>query len=428
MDNNSNSFKTVKTEKNSYSIPKGKVGFIRGFFVPFIAGALGSLILVGTCLSIPSIRDSVLDKFASETSTKESDESGGNTSNSLNLEQILSTSSGKSISIEDYSKTSVAVANKVLPSVVGIKVTYSVNSPYYSYYGMSGSTATATGSGVIITDDGYILTNNHVVSSSSKSSYYQVSKATKITITLYNDSTEYDATIVGSDEQTDLAVLKIEKTGLTAAELGDSNNVQVGEFAMAIGNPLSMESTVTTGIISAKDRSITSDNVTYKVIQTDAAINSGNSGGALINAEGKVIGINTLKLSGSGIEGIGFAIPINDTISVYQQLITNGKVARPYIGMIGRDIDETTAKQNNLSKEGVYVVSVEEFSAAEKAGIQAGDLIISFDGEEVKTMDKLNELKNKHNIGDEVKIKLIRNGEEKEITLTLGENKSTNEQ
>lgn len=425
MDNN-NSFKTVKTEKNSYSIPKGKVGFIRGFFVPFIAGTLGSLILVGTCLSIPSIRESILDKFASETSQSESDKDTKNENTSLNLEQIFSNSSGKSISIEDYSKTSVAVANKVLPSVVGIKVTYAVNSPYYSYYGMSGSTATATGSGVIISNDGYILTNNHVVSS-SKSAYYQVSKATKITVTLYNDSNEYEATIVGSDEQTDLAVLKIEKSDLTAAELGDSNAVQVGEFAMAIGNPLSMESTVTTGIISAKDRKITSDNVTYKVIQTDAAINSGNSGGALINAEGKVIGINTLKLSGSGVEGIGFAIPINDTISVYQQLITNGKVARPYIGMSGRDIDENTAKQNNLPKEGVYVVSVEEFSAAEKAGLQAGDLIISFDGEEIKTMDKLNELKNKHSIGDEIKVKLIRNGEEKELTVKLGESKSSNE-
>lgn len=426
MDNNS--FKSVKTENNSYSIPKAKVGFMRGFFVPFIAGVLGSFIIIGTCLSIPTIRDTILDKFVTENSTKESNESTSNTNNALNLQEILSTSSGKSVSIEDYSKTSVAVANKVLPSVVGIKVTYSVNSPYYSYYGMSGSTATATGSGVIITDDGYILTNNHVVSSSSSSSYYQVSQATKITVTLYNDSTEYEATIVGSDEQTDLAVLKIEKSGLTAAELGNSDTVQVGEFAMAIGNPLSMESTVTTGIISAKDRTITSENVTYTVIQTDAAINSGNSGGALINAEGKVIGINTLKLSGSGIEGIGFAIPINDTISVYQQLITNGKVARPYIGISGRDIDENTAKQNKLPRDGIYVVSVEEFSSAEKAGIQAGDLIISFDGEEVKTMNKLNELKNKHNIGDEVKIKVLRNNDEKELTLKLGENKSSTEQ
>ena len=419
-----NSFKAVKNKNNTYAIPKAKVGFARGFFVPFVAGALGSLILMGTCLSIPSARDFILDKFLKDTTSAETKESN-NTSKTIDLQQILSSSSQKSISIEEYSKTSIAVANKVLPSVVGINVTYSVNSPYYSFYGMSGTTTTATGSGVIITDDGYILTNNHVVASSTSSSYYQVSQATKITVTLYNDETEYEAKIIGTDEQTDLAVLKIDKTGLTAAELGDSSNIQFGEFAMAIGNPLSMQSTVTTGIISAKDRTITSDNVTYKVIQTDAAINSGNSGGALINSEGKVIGINTLKLSGSGVEGIGFAIPINDTISVYQQLITNGKVARPYIGLSGRTIDEITAKQNNL-KIGVYVVSVEAFSAAEKAGIQAGDIIISFDGQQIKTMDELNELKNKHNIGDEIKVKVIRNNEEKELTLTLGENKSNN--
>ena len=309
-----------------------------------------------------------------------------------------------------------------MPSVVGVKVTYSVSSPYYSYYGLNGQTATATGSGVIITEDGYILTNNHVVSSTSSSSYFQVSQATDITVTLYNDETEYKATIVGTDEQTDLAVLKIDKTGLTAAELGDSSQVKVGEFAMAIGNPLNMPSTVTTGIISATSRKITSDNVTYTVIQTDAAINSGNSGGALINAEGKVIGINTLKLAGSGIEGIGFAIPINDTKNVYEELITNGKVSRPSIGITGRDLNETTAKANNLP-EGVYVLSVAEFSAAEKAGIKTGDVIIAIDGKEVKTMSELNTQKNTHKVGDEVTIKLIREGKEQEIKVTLGESK-----
>lgn len=419
MENNNNSFKAVKNKDNTYSIPKAKVGFTRGFFIPFVAGVLGSLIIVGTCFSIPSIRESITNKLL-ENTTQESKKEKNAEENKVT--QIFTTSSDTAISIQDYSETSIAVANKVLPSVVGITVTYSVNSPYYSRYGMSASTATATGSGVIITDDGYILTNNHVVASSTSSSYYQVSEATKITVTLYNDETEYEAKIIGTDEQTDLAVLKIEKTGLTAAELGDSDNVQVGEFAMAIGNPLSMQSTVTTGIISAKNRTITSDNVTYKVIQTDAAINSGNSGGALINSDGKVIGINTLKLSGSGVEGIGFAIPINDTISVYEQLIQNGKVSRPYLGISARDIDETTAKQNNLSV-GIYIVSVEEFSAAEKGGLQAGDVITSFDGKDVKTLDELNEIKNAHQIGDEVKIKVIRNKEEKELTITLGESK-----
>lgn len=421
MDNN-NSFKQVKDEKKSYAIPKAKVGFFRGFLLPFVAGVLGSVIIVGATLSIPTVQEYIAYKFLTNAEIKE------NTSNNndSSVFDSFALSSDTQISLKNYSETSIAVANKVLPSVVGIKVTYSVNSPYYSLYGMSGGTSTATGSGVIITEDGYILTNNHVVSSSSSFSYYQVSEATSITVTLYNDDTEYEATIVGTDKQTDLAVLKIDKTGLTAAELGNSDNVKVGEFAMAIGNPLEMESTVTTGIISATNRSITSDNTTYTVIQTDAAINSGNSGGALINAEGKVIGINTLKLEGSGIEGIGFAIPINDTISVYQQLISNGKVARPYIGITGRTVDESTAKQYNLTSLGVYVGYVEEFSSAEKAGIQAGDIIIEFDGKQITSMEELNNYKNEHEIGDEVKIKLIRGKDEKEVTLTLAESTNAN--
>ena len=417
MSDEKSSFKTVKDKDSSYSIPKGRIGFTRGFFIPFVAGILGSFIIVGTCLSVPAIREAIVDNFFSDTVSEEKEEN-------KTEENVIDTesSSNTSISLSGYSDTSIAVANKVLPSVVGIKVTYSVSSPYYSYYGMNGQTATATGSGVIITDDGYILTNNHVVSSASSSSYYQVSQATDISVTLYGDETEYKATIVGTDEQTDLAVLKIDKTGLTAAELGDSSKVKVGEFAMAIGNPLNMPSTVTTGIISATSRKITSDNVTYTVIQTDAAINSGNSGGALINAEGKVIGINTLKLAGSGIEGIGFAIPINDTKNVYEELISNGKVSRPSIGITGRDLNETTAKANNLP-EGVYVLSVAEFSAAEKAGIKTGDVIVAIDGKEVKTMSELNTQKNTHKVGDEVTIKLIRDGKEQEIKVTLGETK-----
>ena len=417
MSDEKNSFKTVKGKDSSYSIPKGRIGFTRGFFVPFVAGVLGSFIIVGTCLSVPTIREAIVDNFFSETKSEEKEEN--KTENSI---VDITSSSNTAVSLSGYSDTSIAVANKVLPSVVGIKVTYSVSSPYYSYYGLSGQTATATGSGVIISEDGYILTNNHVVASTGSTSYYQVSHATDISVTLYNDETEYKATIVGTDEQTDLAVLKIDKTGLTAAELGDSSKIRVGEFAMAIGNPLNMPSTVTTGIISAKERTITSDNVTYTVIQTDAAINSGNSGGALINAEGKVIGINTLKLSGSGIEGIGFAIPINDTVNVYQELITNGKVSRPSIGITGRDLDETTAKANNLP-QGIYVLSVAEFSAAEKAGIKNGDIIVGIDDKEVKTMSELNTQKNTHKVGDEVKIKLIREGKDQEVNVTLGESK-----
>ena len=224
-----------------------------------------------------------------------------------------------------------------------------------------------------------------------------------------------------TDEQTDLAVIKIEKDGLTAAELGDSDSVQVGEFSMAVGNPLGMQSSITAGVISAVNRDVTdSDGKTYKLIQTDAAINSGNSGGALVNSKGQVIGINTLKVAQEGVEGMGFAIPINSAKPIYEDLIQYNKVRRPYIGITGRDLDQVTAQRNNLV-EGIYVVSVEEFSAAEKAGIKAGDVIVKADGTDVKTMDELNAVKNNHNIGDQMTIVVNRNGEEKELTLTLQE-------
>ena len=373
------------------------------FLIPFISGIAGSALVLGICFGVPSIKDKIINQNVSNTSNE--------------TVKSSTPSSTSQISLVNYSETGIGVAQKVLPSVVGIKVEYSVSSIFYKG---SSNTATAEGSGVIISEDGYILTNNHIINSSSSSSYYEVGKANKITVYLYNDETEYEGTIIGTDEQTDLAVIKIDKTGLTAAELGDSDSVQVGEFAMAIGNPLGMQSSVSSGTISAVNRSVTSDNVTYKLIQTDAAINSGNSGGALVNSQGQVIGINTLKMSGSGIEGMGFAIPINSTKDIYSQLIQYNKVKRPYIGISGRDLDAETAKANNLV-EGVYVLSVEEFSAAEKAGIKNGDVITQIDGKDIKTMDELNEIKNSHSIGDEITLKINRSGKEKEIKLTLQE-------
>ena len=373
------------------------------FLIPFISGIAGSALVLGICFGVPSIKDKIINQNVSNTSNE--------------TVKSSTPSSTSQISLVNYSETGIGVAQKVLPSVVGIKVEYSVSSIFYKG---SSNTATAEGSGVIISEDGYILTNNHIINSSSSSSYYEVGKANKITVYLYNDETEYEGTIVGTDEQTDLAVIKIDKTGLTAAELGDSDSVQVGEFAMAIGNPLGMQSSVSSGTISAVNRSVTSDNVTYKLIQTDAAINSGNSGGALVNSQGQVIGINTLKMSGSGIEGMGFAIPINSTKDIYSQLIQYNKVKRPYIGISGRDLDAETAKANNLV-EGVYVLSVEEFSAAEKAGIKNGDVITQIDGKDIKIMDELNEIKNSHSIGDEITLKINRSGKEKEIKLTLQE-------
>ena len=394
-----------KNEKSQ----KNKTGFGKTVILPFVSGVVGCSVVLGTCFGVPSIRSKLINNYSSNISTS-------NSSSTQSNGYVTQTS------LSNYSDTAVYAANKILPSIVGIKIEYTVNTQ--SFFGRSSSsTATASGSGIIISDDGYILTNNHVVSSSTSesNSYYQITDAGKVTVTLFGDETEYEAKIVGQDEQTDLAVIKIEKTGLTKADFADSDSVKVGEFAMAVGNPVNMDSTVTTGIVSAVNRKITdSDGKTYTCIQTDAAINSGNSGGALVNSEGKVIGINTLKLSGTGIEGIGFAIPINSTTDITSQLIQYSKVKRPFIGISGIDLNAETAKTYNLV-EGVYVKSVEDFSAAEKAGLKAGDVIIEVEGKSIKTMNELNEVKNSHKIGDELKLKINRNGTEKEITLTLGE-------
>lgn len=400
---NPNSYKGYETNNKSNS----GTGFLKSVFIPFVSGVVGCAVVVGTCFGVPSIRANILGTDNSTSNSSSSSEANGYVSQT---------------SLSNYSDTAVYAANKILPSIVGITVEYNVNS-LISMFGNRGqsSTATASGSGIIISEDGYILTNNHIVSSSSDSDFYEVSSATKVTVKLFNDETEYEAEIVGTDEQTDLAVIKIDKTDLPKAEFADSDNIKVGEFAMAVGNPLGMQSSITCGVISAVNREITdSDGITYNLIQTDAAINAGNSGGALVNSEGQVIGVNTLKLQGDGIEGMGFAIPINSTEDVTSQLIEYSKVRRPYIGITGMDLDEETAKANDLVV-GIYVKAIDDFSAAEKAGIKPGDVIIEADGQKITTMDELNEIKNKHQIGDEMTVKVNRNGQERDITITLDE-------
>lgn len=399
MDKENNFIEGEKVKKTKHDFHFGKQ-----VVIPFVSGIVGAGIVVGTCFFVPSVRNNIF-KESSSTIASNSDK---NTNSSVNTSYV---------SLTNFSETGISVAQKVLPSVVGIEVEYSVSSVFYRNLE---STATAQGSGVIIREDGYILTNNHIVNSSSSSSYYEIGKANKVSVYLYNDETAYEATIVGTDEETDLAVLKIDKTDLTAAELGDSDSVQVGEFAMAIGNPLGMQSSVSSGMVSAVNRKVTTDGRTYTLIQTDSAINSGNSGGALVNSKGQVIGINTLKMSGSGIEGMGFAIPINSTKTIYEQLIEYNKVKRPYIGITGRDLDEKTANANNLVT-GVYILSIEEFSSAEKAGLKIGDVITEIDGKTISTMTELNEVKNTHEIGDEITLTIYRNGSKKQINITLQE-------
>lgn len=396
---NSNNFKKIKS-------PKSISGFGKTVVVPFISGIVGATLVIGTCFGVPSIKTRLIRNQTTETSSKLITSESVNASNLVNL--------------SDYSNTSIAVAEKVLPSVVGITVTYQIN----SLFGGS-STGEAAGSGIIVSEDGYIVTNNHVISSESTSSYYAITEATGIKVNLYNDSETYEATVVGTDAYTDLAVLKIKKTGLTAAVIGNSDNVKVGEFVMAVGNPLGMDYSVTSGIVSALNREIESDDgTTFTAIQTDAAINSGNSGGALVNSNGELIGINTMKYAGTGIEGIGFAIPISSATGIIDQLIEYQTVKRPYMGISASAVDSNTARRYNLP-EGIYVETVEEGSSAEKAGLQVSDIITKIEGQEVKSVSELNKIKYTYNIGDTVKLTVYRSGQEIEVPVVLSEQPET---
>ena len=318
--------------------------------------------------------------------------------------------------VENVENPVVAVAEISGPSVVGVSVTF-----YEQSFWGELEEGEAEGSGVIYSEDGYIITNYHVIEQAVNSS----NSAVKVTLA---NKEEYEATIVGADETTDLALLKIEAEGLTPAKFADSDKINVGEYAIAIGNPLGKEfaGSVTVGYISAVNRTITADGRTYNVIQTDAAINPGNSGGALVNSKGEVVGINTVKISDESVEGLGFAIPSNYALKIIEELKENGKIVRPYIGIYGIDLDKTLASRNNLV-EGVYIYKISANSPAQELGLQRGDVIVEFDGQKVLTINEINTIKNEKNIGDKVKIKVYRDGDYKEGVLTLGsdENVST---
>ena len=312
------------------------------------------------------------------------------------------------------------VAKEVGPSIVGIKVT--TVSTYKGFFEGLPSESKSEGSGIIISKDGYIVTNYHVVESadpknpSSKKSTLEVFLA---------DNRQVKAKFIGGDSQDDLAVIKVDLKDLPAAELGDSSKLEVGEMAVAIGNPLGLEfmGSVTAGVISALNRTMNIDDKTLSLIQTDAAINPGNSGGALVNSQGQIIGINSVKISVSGVEGLGFAIPINTAIPIIDQLIMFGYVkGRPMIGIGGREISDLVAQLYNLPR-GIYVTEVSEGSGAAKAGIQKGDILISLAGKEVKAMKDLDSIKKPYKAGQTVTAVIMRNGKKMELKLTFTEEK-----
>ncbi len=315
----------------------------------------------------------------------------------------------KRVIYEDKSPV-VTVAEEVGPAVVGIsnKVTFQAGDVPHN------NVEQATGSGVIIDAKGYIVTNEHVIRN-----------ATDLTVTLANGK-QFPAKIVGKDPRTDLAVIKIDPGSekLTVARWGDSDKIKVGELAVAIGNPLSLDfaRTVTAGIISAKNRILNMDGQQYELIQTDAAINPGNSGGALVNAAGEVIGINSIKISLSGVEGLGFAIPSNIAKPIVEELIKNGKVIRPWMGIEGQTIDEEFAQYKGLKqKSGVYVARVVKDGPSAKAGLKDNDIIIEFDGVKIEKFEDLRNAVLKHKVGDEVKVKVLRGDKEMTFKVKLGE-------
>ena len=425
MENNhgNNGFEVVKPNSN-FRKKENKMNNsssshpIRTAFISFICGIIGASLVIGLVFFVEPIRENVI----------------GTDTSSGKKQVSFTTTSGpvsSAVDIEDYSKTTIAIANKVLPSVVGIEVSFDVQANYATFYSRTQSTTSkASGSGVIISNDGYILTNNHIINTSTSStSYYTVSDANEVLIYIYGEDEPIEAEIIGSDSVTDLAVLKIDRKDLTPIEFGDSDSVQVGEVVVAVGNPLEMNNTVTAGILSGKDREIDDDetSATYTLLQTDAAINAGNSGGALVNAEGKIIGINTLKLAGNGIEGMGFAIPINSTHEIVEQLIKTGSVVRPYLGITGQDISEYEAKYYDVPV-GIYVISIEKDGSAKNSDLKPGDIITKFNGEEVTTMAQLNKLKYKCEVGDSVTLTIQRSDDsneyqEQEVKIVLSEQK-----
>jgi serine protease Do len=394
--------------------------------------AIGASSIVGYSLindriSVSSSSSSDSDSGSQKAASADdsSSQSSIDRSNLPTLEQVAAPSDA--MSIPD-------IVTKLSPSVVGISCI------------TDGSQV--SGTGIVMSEDGYIITNAHVVegasaisvvitdstsSSTTESTADDSSKsvAEQIIESQENSSDSDDNTItaelVGMDTQTDLAVLKIDADGLTPAEFGKSSDIQVGEISIVIGNPLGFDlaNTVTAGIISATDRTLTIEDRTMNLIQTDASINSGNSGGPLINAYGQVIGITSAKVSSTYGEGLGFAIPIDDAKEIINDLIEYGYVTgRPTLGISGQNIDSFYAQYYNVP-QGFIVMSVEEGSAAEEAGIKKNDLIVGIQGQLISSIEDFNEIKSEYKAGDTISVSVYRDGNIVDLDVTLGEAKDT---
>lgn len=369
--------------------------------------------LVGGAIGTGGTYFALKDSSSSSSSAVSQQQSQDETKNEPVLLSTPKTADSSTVNVADTASengkmTAAEVYKANVNSTVGI--TTSINTNYFGYK----TTAAASGSGFIISSDGYIVTNHHVIED-----------ATKITVTLY-DGKKYEGELVGSDESNDIAVVKIDAQDLTPVKLGSSSALSVGDEVAAIGNPLGeLTFSLTTGVVSALDRTITAENTTMSLIQTDAAINAGNSGGALFNMQGEVIGVTNAKYSSSGmgtasIDNIGFAIPIDNVKSIIESLIKNGYAASPYIGV---GISASSA-QSEDDVSGAVIKKVYDDSPAQKAGLKEGDVITEINGKKINSGSELTSFIKTTSKGDKLVCKVNRNGSSVEVTITVDEKTS----
>lgn len=410
--NNQNDFQNYNSESvNEFSYkPENKKSkgrkILTGIIAVLSVFAIGTTSIVGYSL----ITGTGLGKDSSDTSLQTSQNNKSSTDSTSSSSSVDRSNLPSIIQLATPSDamTIPDIVDKVSPSVVGISCMT--------------SSGTVTGTGIIMSTDGYIITNAHVVDGATTISVVLPSSYSDESSESSDDET-ITAELVGKDSQTDLAVVKIDKTGLTAAEFGTSSEIRVGEVSIVIGNPLGFDlaNSVTAGIISATDRTLTIEDRTMNLIQTDASINSGNSGGPLINAYGQVIGITSAKVSSTYGEGLGFAIPIDKATPIIDDLIQYGYVTgRPTLGISGENVTDVYSQYYDIPK-GFFVRSVESGSAAEEAGIQVNDIVIGIEGNLIESIEEFNEIKEKYKAGDKITVSVYRDGEIIDKDVTLGE-------
>jgi serine protease Do len=409
-------YKTPSFYTENYKKPSGKkgIGIFQMILVALMSAIFGGAIVGGILVFVPSAVQPTVKSYFGKMIP-------GTTTTAQNSASVL-----KKIEIEKSDSPVSAIAEKVSPSIVGIRVT---SARAQDFFGFDTQQSGGEGSGIILKSDGYIMTNNHVIADAMDTTTNTQSKGAKIEVILPSQKNKpYIAKVIGRDAKTDLAVLKIEATDLPAAELGNSDDLKVGEMAVAIGNPGGLEfmGSVTVGVISGVNRTISAeDNSELKLLQTDASINPGNSGGALVNSKGQVIGVNSAKIVAQGFEGLGFAIPINKVKEITDSLMQFQYVkGRPLLGVtIDQRFTAEVAKEYKVPM-GLLVEDVSVFSGADKAGVKKNDIIVKFDGKAVKAFSELENLKNKHKPGDTVEMEVYRGGKYLKLKVVLGESKN----